>query len=170
MENNTIQLGFDIATSISIIGASISFLISQTKNKKQKQIQFSIDNLKNNLIYIANSKKEYDRLGNELREQVNNIEKSKFNEILHEHKLKQIFFLEDLKRELESQINIYYPIFFPDKKIISLMEPMNSELDAMLEMIKKDDNNFLKVLEQIEPFLNKLEKLFAESLIILMND
>ena len=167
MDNSIVQFGFDIATSISIIGAVVSFLISQKKIKQQRKNQFSVSNLKDNLKYIANCKKEYNKLGNELREKVLKADSISRANLLEEHKLKQIFFLEDLKRELDAQVKIYYPIFSQDENIIASIKLLNDELDQILILIK-DDNGLIEAMEQIKPLLDEIEKLFVKSLVKLM--
>ena len=58
-----VQLGFDIATSISIIAAAISYIVTSAKDRKQKRSRFAFETLKemvNILIFYLIKLKKYD--------------------------------------------------------------------------------------------------------------
>lgn len=63
-----IQIGIDIATSISVIGAAISFMLSQRSERKRQQARYAVDNLKDLLSYLRKASLDYDEIGNKLRE------------------------------------------------------------------------------------------------------
>lgn len=151
---DAISLGFDIATSISIIGAAISFFISQKKARKQSQMQYAVSNLKDFLSFVSDSGRKFDQIGNMLRLEPNqeNLDKN----ILH-----VIFLLEDIKRELKSQNEIYYPIFTASSQPPKSLIDCAVKLDELIEKAKRGRGVFMEVLENVEPFLGELERSVA---------
>jgi len=145
-----ISLGIDIATSISVIGAAISFMISQQKTRKQSQAQYAVSNLKVFLMYIHESGQKYDAIGNELR-------LNPTQENLDKNILQTIFFLEDMERELTSLIEIYLPIFSTQSEIPDTLKRMDTELNGLIEVARSGRENFAILSQNIEPFLHSLE-------------
>lgn len=152
-----IQIGIDIATSISIIGAAISFLISQRKIRLQSRAQYALTNLMQFLDYIKKLGKEYDEIGNSLR-----ISPSQEN--LQKNILQIIFFIEDLKREIHRQNNVYFPLFSTKNKASEGLIEHENQVDVILIKAKAGKENFIEVCENIEPLLNRIEDSIATEL------
>ena len=152
-----IQFGFDIATSISIIGAAISFLISQRKSREQSRSQYATTNLIRFLDMIRDFSAQYDSIGNELRT-------SPSQQALDKNILETIFFLEALKRELERQSQMYFPLFSIEGKTPAEISNCEKELDTLLEQARKGRESFANVSKEVEPMLKKIERSVIDEL------
>lgn len=171
--NMTIQLGFDIATSLSIIIAMISYIATQNKERKQSRARYAVDNLKGMLTYVKNASVKYYDMTKKLRRKGIELAQEQFSqkqliELEHEYQannLEIIMLLEDIERELEAQKDIYFSVFFPGgimpnniviciNNICNLIEPMRSNNKKVI----------LETMPKIELGIKEIEKAVAKEL------
>lgn len=150
-----IQVGLDIATSVSILGAAISFLVSQKKARDQSRAQYSTSNLIRFLDEIKIFSKQYDDIGNQLR---SSSYKEALDKALDKNILDTIFFLESVKREIERQNQMYFPLFSINDKTSDELSLREKELDGLIEKAKKGREAFVEVTAEVEPMLRAIER------------
>ncbi|MEM5947917.1 hypothetical protein WKV44_05110 [Spirochaetia bacterium 38H-sp] len=152
-----ISIGLDIATSLSIIGAAISFLLSHGKSRKQKLAMYAVSNLKDFLRFVEERIEEFYDIGKELRE-------NPTQNMLDNNILKTIFLLEKTERVLRSQIEIYFPLFSPDKDMANAFKPFYERLKDLLKDARAGRAKFISVIENTEKFFYELEISVAKQL------
>lgn len=152
-----IQLGLDLATSASIIGAAISFLVSQKKSRDQSRAQYATSSLISFLDEIKEFGKQYDDIGNELRA-------SPSQQALDKNIIDTIFFLESVKREVERQNKLYFPLFSMNGKASDDLSLREKELDDLIKEAKKGRESFAAVTAKVEPMLQAIEQSTAGEL------
>lgn len=167
---NSIQVGIDLATSISIIFAALSFLSSLRKSRKLSEVQYSVTNLQGYLTFMRKASKEYDNVANRFRKKISETSEADIQEkggefYVREHILDVILFTEGIQRELEAQLDIYYPIFSPDNKAPESLFGHKEIFNSLLDGLRNSEVEIAaNKLEQIEPALKNLEITIAKEL------
>ena len=160
---NSIQVGVDIATSISIIFAAVSFLHSLRKSRKLSEVQYSVTNLQGFLTYMREATKEYDDIGNRFRKKMSGISEADLQEresihYVREHILDVVLFIEGIQRELEAQLEIYFPVFSPNNKAPESLFGHKKIFSGLLDGLRNSEvEDAAKNLTIIEPSMKDLE-------------
>lgn len=167
---DSIQLGLDLATSLSVGVAAITFIFQQRRNRHLSQQQYAVDNLKSFLDFLKGRGQDWDDLGNMLRRTAASRAKEidatpeLANTLLDEHFLEVILFVEGVQRELQSQIRTYFPVFFSNS-LPPRIRQFDDELTDVLELLRNPSRKErAPALERVEPILFGLTDAFAKEL------
>jgi hypothetical protein len=167
----TYQVGLDVATSLAIIGSAISFWISSSKQRRQARAQYAVDNLKGLLVYLKQSAVDWGKLGAELRHTVSllaaegRIDEPEKKKLFDDHILKVIFFVEEIQRELDFQLRIYFPVFSLERKgSESVMQRSKDFGNHLNDLKSKNGEVKFLALEKIENAIHETQQSVADEL------
>ena len=179
---DSIELGFDIATSITIVGAAISFLLSQRKARRVSEAQFAITNLQGFLSHVRERSKEFDDHSNAYRQRVvqisdsanrqSDVEKAaQLRASIEERGFEVMHFLQGIRFELDAQLKVYFPIFSPKNKAPESMVADKEKIDGILADMTSGEHQREEMLDlvdriskEIGPALHRLEMSVAREL------
>ena len=166
---NKIEIGFDIATSITIIGAALSFLYSQRKSRRLSEVQYAVTNLQGFLAYVRGAAKEFDDLGQALRVQMSKLAdmdemKEKGKDMAQRHMFEVVLFLEGVESELDAQIDIYFPIFSPKGKAPKSLVHHKNTLNEIANSLRDLTTEGAGRLGEVDAALKDLEISVAREL------
>ncbi len=150
-----ISLGLDIATSISIIGAAISFGISQAKSRKQKVNQYIFENEKDLVNLLSTSQIEIRIYKNNMAYNLGNggenpnfmIELHKFfSELKIKVDIKQLVFKELANKDENAAVNTLLRLLEDTMK--QKPEAFAKNLDNTLDQIDSEIGHIVKVMKR----------------------
>ena len=172
MADFPVQVGIDIATSLSIFIAMITYIISEKKSRRQNESQFAVGNLRSLLDQLNKSSNKYDQINQSLRRATDalsevppqDLEAAKIK-LLNSHILEVIFFIEDTSHNLDAQQKIYIPVFLPVDVGKDLLTDKINRFQTILDGLKSSDySRAATALTLIEPVISETESLIVNTL------
>ena len=138
---DSIELGFDIATSLTIIGAALSFLYSQRKSRRLSQVQFAVTNLQAFLTYVRQAYRDLEEIDFNFRRQLSKQGGTKERDPKDARKNIEPYWLEkemdtaiiceQVISELDAQLRVYFPIFWPEDKVPDVLVQHKAILEGL---------------------------------------
>jgi len=165
-----IQFGLDIATSISIIGAAISFFISQRQSRNKKRDFYIYEKLSKIVVIVADYKYEINKLISGMNDLAKKNQEEPKQEFQQEYnilglKLKNKCF--DLHKIFSIQFDILKGIANENEK--ESIKTIKSKVDY-LEKICKDDKTLVEEansgnsIKELNDAISKLNKAIVSRL------
>lgn len=135
MSTTAIQIGFDIATSLSIIGAAGVFLWESLNNKKERRKEYllrSLDSLKQNCVKFIHETNDVHNELDVFLAKIKNGEIENDPEIVGNFKRRVVYSAWDFKNEIEVLKVSDFSIAL-NKHDITTIDALILELDAVIE-------------------------------------
>ena len=178
---NLIQPGFDIATALSVCGAAWSFRrtaimegnrqAEEAKRQRHRtRAEFAVESLKGFLATSLQYRPDYYALGTEMWARMHELgegeeDRAESHRLFLAHFEKMKLFLEGVRREIDDQIEIFFPVFATDHTAPESLIAWRAKLDEMLKALRTGDFNAkLDVMPKVTPLMNGVATLAAQEL------